>query len=87
MELERVYNEDMQQLFMPAKADANEFVFVIALDDDKVHYNFGRNSDTSGLKKQRHVKVNRTGFTLHTCVHAASCLTIRVEWNRELDSC
>jgi hypothetical protein len=88
MDIERIYNADMKFLFMPAPgADTNEFQFAIALDDDKVHYAFGRNIDTHGLKKQRHVKANRTGFTLHTCVHAASSLVIRIDWNRERDTC
>jgi hypothetical protein len=73
-ELESLMNSSYAELFMEASTDelaeadgeVSTFLYQIGLDDDKVHYNYGKATKTDGLKRGHHAKDNRHGFTLHT---------------------
>jgi hypothetical protein len=79
-----VLNKELMTLFLPE--DMDEFNFLVALDDDKMHYNIGSSTECMGLKEQRHVKANRTGFTAHTSAYAAVDVPIRIDMERENDN-
>jgi hypothetical protein len=78
-------NKDLAELFLPS--DMNNFNFLLALDDDKMHYNISSSITKSmGLKEHRHVKDNRMGYTAHTSAFAAMDCPIRIDMERERDT-
>ena len=60
---------------------------LVALDDDKCHCSCSANSDVRGLKRCRHVKDNRLGFTARTAALPASGFPpLSITWEREQDT-
>jgi hypothetical protein len=62
-----------------------EFNYVLALDDGKVHFEWKKMTDTAGLKRMRHVKANARGFVVHTAGHVAFGAPIQIGWMRDGD--
>ena len=60
MKMEDAFNQDMKDLFV---SDSDSFRFLCTFDDDKLHYNWGRNTMSKGLKRVHHARDNRHGFT------------------------
>jgi hypothetical protein len=56
-----------------------DMVWLLGLDDNKLHYNHSASSDTDGLKKDHHAQDNRQGFTAHTCCFSATAVPIHVK--------
>ena len=90
--LENAFNECMKTNFffdMVSWTDVNEgnFNWFLTGDDDKVLFAFGskRNapiSKDSKLKRARHVRDNRTGFTQHVLAQCACDLPIQSRFER-----
>ena len=74
----------MVDFFLPS--DMATSSFMVALDDDKMHFNITKNTSCMGLKPQRHIKDNRMGFTAHTSALAAMDVPIRIDMERERDT-
>jgi len=68
MKIEYAYNSEMRKIFLSKRGNNT---LSIALDDDKVHFNYSKSAKTYGLKKHRHIKDNRFGHTLHTAGFSA----------------
>ena len=83
VKVEGIFNNIAKLLFM--SNDPN-FHYVIALDDDKVHFEYEKFSNTNGLKRCRHVKANAKGFVLHVAGFGASQVPVQVAWMREGDT-
>jgi hypothetical protein len=87
MEYEDCFNADMKELFLPRTREAaRNFVYRLALDDDKLYYAFGIHTDTKGAKRKRHTQANVNGFTNHVCALAALAIPIRSGIERERDT-
>ena len=83
MEVEAAFNSLAHELFI----NPSDLVdLLVALDDDKCHYSYSSNSDNYGLKRCRHVKDNRLGFTAHTAALPASGFPLSIMWEREKDT-
>lgn len=82
-QIERIFNEQARQLFM---SDDPDFQYVIAVDDDKVHFEWKRYSNTKGLKRCRHTKANARGFVLHTAGFPGCGSVVQVGWSQESDT-
>ena len=61
------------------------FHYVLAIDDDKVHFEWKKFTNTHGLKRCRHVKANARGFVIHTCGFAATSGVVQVGFMQEGD--
>ena len=83
MKLEYLFNSQMRETYLSKRG--NEEI-TIALDDDKVHFNYSKNAKTFGLKRSRHIKDNRFGHTLHTAGFSASGAIIEAVFEREGES-
>ena len=83
MKLEYVFNSQMRRIFLSKRGNEE---LTIALDDDKVHFNYGKNSKTYGLKRHRHIKDNRFGHTLHTAGFSGSGAILQAVFEREGES-
>ncbi|MGH7974303.1 MAG: hypothetical protein ACREBR_02160, partial [bacterium] len=57
----------------------------LALDDDKVYIN-SRTTDTQGLKPTTHVKDNRKGLVMLTCISSATDMPYGACWEKNGDS-
>jgi hypothetical protein len=84
MDVEDIVNKDLVDLFLPS--DMETSTFMVALDDDKMHFNITQNTECMGLKQQRHIKDNRMGFTAHTSALAAMDVPIRIDMERTRDT-
>ena len=89
-ELESLLNGVLADLFMESAveqlADGDElstFIYHIGLDDDKLHYAWGKGTKSDGLKRGHHVKDNRHGFTAYTACHAATAAPLNVSFQRQ----
>ena len=83
--LEETANKLFKSLFMDD--DENNFPsYLLGIDDDKLHYNYGKNSALNGLKPTHHVKDNKKGFTLHTAAFSATCVPVTVCFQRDQES-
>jgi hypothetical protein len=82
MEVQEILNKDLADLFLKCGISHP----IIPLDDDKMHYNLSFETNTVGLKQQRHVKTNRIGFTTHTSTLAAMDVPLRVDMERINDT-
>jgi hypothetical protein len=80
IQLEDIFNSLAKKHFL-SKRNGEELY--IALDDDKHHFNYSKNSDTYGLKRCRHIKDNRFGHTAHTAGLSATGLPLCVMFERE----
>ena len=83
LQIQRIFNEQARQLFM---SDDPDFHYVIAVDDDKVHFEWKRHTNTKGLKRSRHVKANARGFVIHTAGFPASGAVVQIGWAQEGDT-
>jgi hypothetical protein len=84
MEAEEICNKDLSEIFLPTDTDQENFL--VALDDDKMHYRITFATESLGLKQCRHVRDNVTGYTAHTSALAAMDVPIRIDMERERDS-
>lgn len=82
---EEVVNKDLKDLFLCDSGDES-FNFLIALDDDKMHFAISESTALHGLKAQRHVRDNRKGLTAHTSAMAAMDVPLRIDFERERDT-
>jgi hypothetical protein len=80
MQIEELFNSLAKKHFLSKREDEELY---IALDDDKHHFNYSKNSDTYGLKRCRHIKDNRFGHTAHTAGLSATGLPLCVMFERE----
>lgn len=94
-EVEATFNEAFKTLFMEGEThlsatgiedEISTFLYVLGLDDDKLHYNYTKKTKTDGLKKDHHAKDNRHGFTAHTCCHSATAAPINVSFQRKSEN-
>jgi hypothetical protein len=69
-------NEMCRELFIEG---FQEYMRII-IDDDKMHYQIDKATNTQGLKVTQHVRDNRKGFVAHTTCYTASGLPIGIEW-------
>lgn len=67
-------------------SDDPNFRCTIAIDDDKVHFEWKRFTNTKGLKQCRHTKANARGFALHTAGFPLSSTVIQVGFMQEGDT-
>jgi hypothetical protein len=81
--IESIFNEAARSLLM---SDNPELFYVIVLDDDTVHFEWKRFTNTQGLKRARHVKANARGFVLQVAANTASGVPIQVAWMKEGDT-
>jgi hypothetical protein len=79
MQLEESFNSLAKNHFL-SKRDNQLYV---ALDDDKHHFNYSKDTDTYGLKRCRHIKDNRFGHTAHTAGLSATWYPLCVMFERE----
>ena len=84
MDIEENVHKDLAEFFLPS--DMENTSVLVALDDDKMHFNVTKQTNCMGLKQQRHIKDNRMGFTAHTSALAAMDVPIRVDMERERDT-
>ena len=70
MELEDNYNSIAKPLF--ASPNLKDHFNILLTDDDKVHSELSLKSNTTSLKRHRHVKDNRSGIVEHTAGFPAS---------------
>jgi hypothetical protein len=88
-EFESLLNSALADLFMESathdleEAELSTFLYQIGLDDDKLHYNWGKNTKSDGLKRGHHAKDNRHGFTAHTACNAATAAPLNVSFQRQ----
>jgi hypothetical protein len=80
MQIEDIFNSLAKKHFLSERHGEELY---IALDDDKHHFNYSKNSDTYGLKRCRHIKDNRFGHTAHTAGLSATGLPLCVMFERE----
>jgi hypothetical protein len=59
------------------EAELSTFLYQIGSDDDKLHYNWSKNTKSDGLKRGHHTKDNRHGFTARTACHAATAAPLK----------
>ena len=83
MKVEDCFNNLMKKTFLSRRGNND---LSVALDDDKHHFNYSKNSDTYGLKRCRHVKDNRLGHTCHTAGLSGSGLPLCAMFQREGES-
>ena len=84
--IEEVVNNSICQLVFPTSSSSTSNPYLIAIDDDKVHFAWGNNSQTNGLKRCHHAKDNRRGFTVHTAAFPASQIPIGAFFQRDRES-
>ena len=77
-------NKAYKELFTESTTatDDQHFRYIIGLDDDKLHYNWSKETDSDFLKKDHHAKDNRQGFTLHTAAFSATAAPLHVSAQR-----
>ena len=80
MKAEKVYNSTVKKIFLSKRGHLD---LVVAFDDDKLHFNFSASSNCFGLKRCRHTKDNRMGFTIHTAGSSALGILYCVMCERE----
>eukprot|EP00986_Skeletonema_menzelii_P000918 scaffold258_cov80-Skeletonema_menzelii.AAC.1 len=86
-DVEESLNKDCRDLFLAV--GRNNYKLRIALDDDKVHFQFSSLSVINdrnylcGLSPQQHVKANRRGFTIDSAVSAATGFPLCFRARRE----
>jgi len=86
-QVESTLNNAYKELFAEAAAaDDVFFRYVIGLDDDKLHYNWTKETDSDFIKKDHHVKDNRHGFTLHTAAFSATASPLHVSAQRSSET-
>ena len=90
-ELEDDLNTSLMALFMGGNdeetiAIRSSLVWLLGLDDDKLHSAWTHSTEFDGLKKDHHQKDNRHGFTAHTCCLSATCVPIQVQFQRESET-
>lgn len=85
MAIQESLNADCREMFL-SEQNQNRY---IALDDDKIHHQFNRESIRKdvgylcGLKPCQHVRDNRTGYTADTAVCSASGLPLHLSVLRQ----
>ena len=84
-EVEALLNNKYMDLFLgghhkETKCIKESLTFLLGLDDDKLHFNHSKQTDTDGLKKDHHAKDNRRGFTAHPCCFSAMCVPDNVSF-------
>lgn len=82
--LEREVNKVLREVSIE---ESDGRTISIALDDDKVWYNFigKKTRDTFGIKITRHVKDNRIGMILHTAISSGLNIPLGVSFERVKD--
>jgi len=86
-EVEDSLNEDCRDMFL--SVGQNKYKLRIALDDDKVHYQFTTASvikdknHLCGMSGQQHIKANVRGFTIDSAVSAATGFPLSFRLRRE----
>ena len=83
MAMEDCFNNLMKKMFLSERGDEN---LMVALDDDKHHFNYSKNADTYGLARCRHIKDNRFGHVCHTAGLSATGLPLCASFQREQES-
>jgi len=83
-QVESVLNNAYKELFAEAARpdDGHFFCYIIGLDDDKLHYNWSKETDSDFLKKDHHAKDVRHGFTLHTAAFSATAAPLHISAQR-----
>ena len=86
--VESTLNKTYKELFTEATTVEDDlfFRYVIGLDDDKLHYNWNKETDSDYLKKDHHVKDIRHGFTLHTAAFSATAAPLHVSAQRSSET-
>lgn len=79
--MKNALNEMCRELFVEG---FQEYMRII-IDDDKMHYQIDKATNTQGLKVTQHVRDKRKGFVAHTACYTASGLPIGIEWERSSD--
>lgn len=84
-QVESTLNKAYKELFAESTTtttDDSYFRYIIGLDDDKLHYNWGKETNSDFLKKDHHAKDNRHGFALHTAAFSATAAPLHVSAQR-----
>jgi hypothetical protein len=83
MDVEAAFNSLAHEMFINP---SNRVDLLVALDDDKCHCSCSAKSDDHGLKRCRHAKDNRLGFTAHAAALPSSGFPLSITWEREKDT-
>ena len=83
--MEDSFNELAKELFLEGACEKLGHT-LIALDDDKCHYNWKSTTNMHTLKKAQHVKDNRRGVTCHMAMFTASGFPVNLLFEREQDT-
>jgi hypothetical protein len=63
--------------------EVSTFLYQVGLDDDKLHYNWGKSTKSDGLKRGHRAKDNRHGFAAHTTYNGATAAPLKVSFERQ----
>ena len=85
MFVEENFNSDAIELFMPRDEEAS-FQYLVALDDDKIHFEHTESTDTKSLKRHRHTRDNCKGFVQHVLAFPATDVPVQSVFEREKDT-
>ena len=80
--IEDTTNKTLKSLFMGGN-DNEKLSYILDIDDNKLHFNYGHNSDMNNLKSTHHIRDNRKGFTLHTAAFSATCVLVAIMYQRD----